>query len=97
MKSIVAWTCAGWLTVPGAQPPSTAPLAFGMTPHEAAQALGAPLHRISGHRSSEIFYASHPASVPGVYPVAERVFLQFRNGCLTGWKKDWRMPPRGFF
>jgi hypothetical protein len=43
MKSLVALACAGWLTVPGADPPSVAPLAFGMTPQDVANVLHAPL------------------------------------------------------
>lgn len=92
MKSMVALTCAGWLTVPGADPPSTLPLAFGMTPQDAAVALGAPLIYHHGRRDSEVFYATRPAHIPGFYPVDRRVYLQFRKGCLTGWKSDWSEP-----
>jgi len=92
MKSVVALTCAGWLTVPGADPPSTLPLAFGMTPQDAAVALGAPLVYHHGRRGSEVFYATRPAHIPGFYPVHRRVYLQFRKGCLTGWKSDWSEP-----
>lgn len=92
MKSVVALTCAGWLTVPGADPPSTLPLAFGMTPQDAAVALGAPLIYHHGRRGSAVFYATRPAHIPGFYPVDRRVYLQFRKGCLTGWKSDWSEP-----
>ena len=95
MKSVVALACAGWLAVPGAHPSNVAPLAFGMTPQDAAQALGVPLTPVSVRGSSEIFYAVYSASIPGFYHVDGRIFLQFRRGCLTGWKKDWRRPPRG--
>lgn len=97
MKSLVALACAGWLAVPGADPPSVAPLAFGMTPQDVASALGAPLTYLHGGPRSEVFYAALPASTPGFYRVDRRIFLQFRNGCLTGWKNDWRRPPRGLF
>jgi len=96
VKSVVALACAGWLVVPGADPPSVAPLAFGMTPQDAATALGAPLVYDHGRRGSEVFVAMPAAHIPGFYPVDRRVFLQFRHGCLTGWKNDWS-PPRRLF
>jgi hypothetical protein len=97
MKSLVALACAGWLAVPGADPPSVAPLAFGMTPQDAATALGAPLTYHHGRPGSEVFAATYPAAIPGFYRVDTRIFLQFRRGCLTGWKRDWSRPPRGLF
>jgi hypothetical protein len=97
MKSAVALACAAWLNVPGAHPPNTAPLAFGMTPQEVANALGTSLTPVSGRRGSEIFSAMQPARIPGFYPAETRLYLQFRHGCLTGWKKDWRMLPRHIF
>jgi hypothetical protein len=92
MKSVAALACAGWLTVPGADPPSTLPLSFGMTPQDAAAALGAPLIYDHGRPGSEVFVAMRPAHIPGFYRVDRRVFLQFRRGCLTGWKSDWSDP-----
>jgi hypothetical protein len=92
MTSLVALACAGWLAVPGADPPSVAPLAFGMTPQDASSALHAPLIHHHGSARSEVFYATRPARIPGLYRVDRRIYLQFRNGCLTGWKSDWRGP-----
>jgi hypothetical protein len=35
--------------------------------------------------------------VPGYFPTDSAIALQFRNGHLTGWKKDWRVRgPRPF-
>jgi len=93
MKTLVALACAGWLTVPNADPPSTLPLAFGMTPQDAATALGTPLFHDRGRRGNEVFYAERPAPTPGFYRVERRVWLQFRRGCLTGWKSDWSVAP----
>ena len=93
MKTAIALACAGWLTVPNADPPSTLPLAFGMTPQDAANALGAPLIHERGRRGNEVFYAERPARTPGFYRIDRRVWLQFRRGCLTGWKSDWEVAP----
>jgi hypothetical protein len=93
MKTLVALACAGWLTVPNADPPSTLPLAFGMTPQDAATALGTPLIHERGRRGNEVFYAERPALTPGFFRVDRRVWLQFRRGCLTGWKSDWEVAP----
>jgi hypothetical protein len=71
----------GWQT-------NTAPLNFGMTPDQAALALGVPLIYHSGGHGSEIYLAYGSAGVPGFYPVDSALALQFRKGRLTGWKKD---------
>jgi len=93
MKTLVALACAGWLAVPNADPPSTLPLAFGMTPQDAANALEAPLIHARGRHGNEVFYVERPARTPGLYRVDRRIWLQFRRGCLTGWKSDWEVAP----
>ena len=87
MKRVVAALCVCWAAYCGA-PSNTAPLAFGMTLEEAAVALGVPLVYYSGDNGSEIYLAYGQAGVLGAYPVASALALQFRNGRLTGWKKD---------
>jgi hypothetical protein len=87
-----------WFAVCNAGVPpgsNTQPLVFGMSAQAAADALGVPLVRVPGRRS-EVYAATRPAGVPGIYPVDETMFLQFRRGRLTGWKSDWRMRPRWF-
>jgi hypothetical protein len=76
---------------------STAPLAFGMTPQEVSRVLGVPLVYHSGNAGSEIYLAYGSGGVPGFYPVASALALQFRRGRLTGWKKDWRTVRAGPF
>jgi hypothetical protein len=89
MRPIVAlWVC--WAAYCGYQS-NTLPLAFGMTPDEASIALGVPLVYYSARAGSEIYVAFRPAGVPGFYPADSALALQFRNGHLTGWKKDWHM------
>jgi hypothetical protein len=80
------WLC--WAAVCGN---NTAPLAFGMTPEQASIALGVPLVYYSGRPGSEIYLAYGSPGIPGFYPVDSALALQFRNGQLTGWKKDWRL------
>ena len=66
---------------------NTAPLTFGMSEQEAAAALGVSLVRISGKPGNELLAAVRPSPV---YVNREaRLFLQFRNHRLTGWKGDW--------
>jgi hypothetical protein len=67
------------------------PLAFGMTPQDVADALGSPLVYVQGRQGSEIFVTARDAGIPSFYRGSERIYLQFRRGRLTGWKKDWRM------
>jgi hypothetical protein len=90
MKRVVASLCVCWAAYCSYQS-NTAPLAFGMTPEEAAVALGVPIFYHSGRHGSEIYVTGGSAGVPGFYPVDSVIALQFRKGHLTGWKKDWRL------
>lgn len=90
MRRIVASLCVCWAAY-CASPPNTAPLAFGMSVEQAALALGVPLVYYSGRGGSEIYVAGGSPAIPGFYPSDVAIALQFRNGHLTGWKKDWRM------
>jgi hypothetical protein len=96
MKRVVLslWVC--WAAYCGYQG-NTLPLAFGMTPEEASLALGAQLVYYADHRGSEIYVAYGSAGVPGFYPTDTAIALQFRNGHLTGWKKDWKLRRPGPF
>ena len=90
MSKISALACIGWITCGGAGS-NVAPLSFGMTPDEAATALGLPLTRVAGRGPSAIYRTEGNAAQPGFYPLRERLYLQFRRGALTGWKYDWRV------
>ena len=90
MKRVIASLCICWAAFCGTQS-NTAPLVFGMTPQEASIALGVPLVYYSGGPGSEIYLAYGSPGIPGFYPVDSALALQFRNGQLTGWKKDWRL------
>ena len=76
-------------------PPFTAtlsnitPLAFGMGPDEVAQALAAPLNYVRGRRGEEIYLAFRNTGGSGLFFQKHRLYLQFRNGRLAGWKGDW--------
>lgn len=78
---------------------NTTPLAFGMDAADAARALGTPLAYIQGRPGDEIYLALRDVGGGGLFPRADRLFLQFRHGRLTGWKGDWgrnwmwRSPP----
>jgi hypothetical protein len=64
------------------------PLVYGMTVEEAATALNAPLKYIRGKPGDEVFAAPRFASA-GYFDRRDQLFLQFRQGRLTGWKGDW--------
>jgi hypothetical protein len=64
------------------------PLMFGMTIEQAAAALNAPLKYIRGKPGDEVFAAPRFAGA-GYFDRHDQLFLQFRNGRLTGWKGDW--------
>lgn len=71
---------------------NTAPLVFGMSEVQAAQALGAPLQRLRGRRGDETMLVLRDIGGSGLWPRHDRLYLQFRRGRLTGWKGDWGGP-----
>ena len=80
---------------PPLSPPFTAtlsnntPLAFGMDVEDASRALGEPLSYIRGRPGDEIYLAIRNLGGSGLFNHHHRLFLQFRNGRLAGWKGDW--------
>lgn len=68
-----------------------APLAFGMTPAEAASALRTPLAHVGGRRHNEIYLAERAINGSLFFPRRDHLYLQFRHGRLTGWKGDWNL------
>jgi hypothetical protein len=76
---------------PAGQPPRFAApaLVFGMTPDEAAAALGVPLTYVRGHPGNELFLAIPNVKGAALSIRSDGLYLQFRRGRLTGWKGDW--------
>jgi hypothetical protein len=76
-------------------PPFTAtlsnntPLVFGMDAEAAARALGAPLTYVRGRPGDEIYLTFRHFGGSGLFPHNDRLYLQFHNGRLAGWKGDW--------
>jgi len=72
-RQAVVWGCIAWIsTCPNFDPRSNAlPLAFGMTPEAAAEALESPLSQVSGRRGSEIYYAEQ-TTLTTAFVVRER-------------------------
>jgi hypothetical protein len=76
-------------------PPFTAtlsndtPLAFGMDVEDVSRALREPLSYIRGRPGNEIYLAIRDTGGSGLFIHHHRLFLQFRNGRLAGWKGDW--------
>jgi hypothetical protein len=68
---------------------NTTPLAFGMDPAEAEQALGMPLNYVRGRPGDEMFLVFRPGGGSGLFDRRDRLYLQFRGGRLAGWKGDW--------
>ena len=93
MRRFVVVTCTCWLALCNAEVSNTYPLAFGMTPDEAAAAIGSPLIPLVQRRGDEIYVVDRYANIPGFYGTGHHVYLQFRKGALTGWKNDFRLLP----
>jgi hypothetical protein len=65
------------------------PLVFGMDAEDASRALETPLQYVSGGPGDEIFLAfRHVGGNPLLFK-RDRLYLQFRQGRLAGWKGDW--------
>jgi hypothetical protein len=65
------------------------PLQFGMAPGDAARALDAPLAYVRGRPGNETLLAIRANGGSGFFDRRNRLYLQFRQGHLTGWKGDW--------
>jgi len=65
------------------------PLAFGMDAAQTAQALGQPLQYVHGRPGNEVYLALRNLGGSGLIKHPDRLFLQFRNGRLSGWKEDY--------
>jgi hypothetical protein len=96
----LAWSGAAYAEpfVPGGRPSSppftatlsnTVPLAFGMDVEDVSRALGQPLSYVKGRPGDEIYLAFRNIGGSGLFNHHHRLFLQFRNGRLAGWKGDW--------
>jgi len=68
---------------------NTTPLAVGMNVEDATQALGTQLSYVSGRPGDEIFLAYRNIGGSGFFNRNDRLYLQFRQGRLAGWKADW--------
>lgn len=68
---------------------NTTPLVFGMSPDEATAALGTPLVYVDGPQGSEIYLTIRNLGGSGFTFRHDPLYLQFRDGRLTGWKADW--------
>jgi len=94
-RRAVVWGCIGWVsTCANFDLRSNAvPLAFGMTPEAAADAVESPMTRVAGRRGSEIYYTEQTALTTAfIVRERQRLWLQFRNHRLTGWKYAWDRP-----
>jgi glucose/arabinose dehydrogenase len=65
------------------------PLAFGMDVETVSRALQEPLSYLRGPPGGEIYLAHRNLGGSGVFNHHDRLYLQFRNGRLAGWKGDW--------
>ena len=91
MKAIgiaVTALALGAALLPARAQPFKPPLAFGMSAETAQAALGEPLYYVGGAPGQELLAAQLRPGFLGSRLNGARVFLQFRNGRLTGWKWD---------
>jgi hypothetical protein len=65
------------------------PLAFGMDVEGVSRALNEPLSYLRGPPGEEIYLAIRNLGGSGLFNHRDRLYLQFRNGRLAGWKGDW--------
>jgi hypothetical protein len=91
-RQAVIWGCLAWFSnCPWADVRTDAiPLEFGMTPDVVSTALGVPLVHVSGAAGNEVYYAERSTQLPSLFTYDRTLWLQFRNGKLTGWKNDWK-------
>jgi hypothetical protein len=73
----------------GTPTPPNIPLAFGMTPDQASQALGVDLYYVRGRPGDELLVALPNVKGATLAYRSDALYLQFRHGRLSGWKGDW--------
>ena len=95
-RQAIVWGCLAWISscAQFGVRSNALPLAFGMTPQDAAAALGNPLTPVAaGRRDAEIYYTEETAVTTGfIVRERDRLWLEFRHNRLTGWKYDWDRP-----
>jgi hypothetical protein len=69
--------------------PPSIPLTFGMNPEQVSQALGTQLYYVRGRPGDELLLALPNVKGATLASRSDGLYLQFRNGRLTGWKGDW--------
>lgn len=69
--------------------PPNIPLTFGMTPEQAAVALGVQLLYVRGRPGDELLVALPNVKGSTLASRSDGLYLQFRQGRLSGWKGDW--------
>jgi hypothetical protein len=91
----VVWGCIGFISFCVHSEPraNVVPLKFGMTRGAAAAALQVHLVPAPGRRGAGgVYLAERQEIVASHTPFDKEMWLQFRNGRLTGWKTDWNGP-----
>ena len=68
---------------------NTTPLVFGMDAEQAERALGTRLRYVRGGAGNEVYLTLRNLGGSGLFPSQHRLYLQFRQGRLAGWKGDW--------
>jgi len=88
--ALVALACLAWPPAKAQQlTPPNIPLTFGMTPDQAAQALGVQLYYVRGRPGNELLAALPNVKGATLASRSDGLYLQFRHGHLSGWKGDW--------
>jgi hypothetical protein len=90
IATLVILVCLAWLPAKAQQlTPPNIPLTFGMTPDQAAQALGVQLSYVRGRPGDELLVALPNVKGATLASRSDGLYLQFRHGHLSGWKGDW--------
>jgi len=92
MAALVALACLA-LTPARAQQalltPPNIPITFGMTPEQVSVALGVQLIYVRGRPGDELLVALPNVKGATLASRSDGLYLQFRQGRLSGWKGDW--------
>ena len=93
MRKITIGATVVWMLTSAApalaQQANHTPLAFGMNPDQASQALGTGLIYVRGRPGNEMFLALPNVKGSTLSDWRDGLYLQFRRGRLDGWKGDW--------
>jgi hypothetical protein len=90
---LIAAISGAWLCPAYAGSPASGNTSLGMDAEQVSQTLGVPLIYVGGRPGNEVYLAIPNVKGSALSSRNDGLYLQFRQGRLSGWKGDWAINP----